>query len=123
MAPEQCLIVLPGRRAARRVEDLIAQLAPSQWDPPRVVSEGELAQALRQRRALLATDWQCALAWREALEVSGEAVRGKLWGGGERMGLAGLARLCAKAYGELAAEDVSPAEVARLASSSSRLGS
>jgi len=119
---ENCVLVLPGRRAARRVEDLVAELAPAQWEPPRVVSEGELAQVLRKRRALLATDWQCALAWREALEAAGESVRGKLWGGGERMELAGLARLCARAYSELAADDVAPLEVARAAESSTKVG-
>ncbi|MBM3991964.1 MAG: hypothetical protein FJ298_13280 [Planctomycetes bacterium] len=120
---EDCVLVLPGRRAARRVEDLIAEHAPAEWEPPRVVSEGELAQVLRRRRALLATDWQCALAWREALEAAGEAVRGKLWGGGERMELEGLARLCARAYSELAADDVAPLEVARVAESSTKVGS
>ncbi|NUP97787.1 MAG: hypothetical protein HUU28_16630, partial [Planctomycetaceae bacterium] len=36
----QCVIVLPGRRAARRVEERIAELAPPHWSPPRVVAEG-----------------------------------------------------------------------------------
>lgn len=105
------------------MEDLVAQLAPAEWIPPRVVSEGELAQLLRKRRALLATDWQSALAWREALESAGETVRGRLWGGGERMGLAGLARLCARAFSELAAEDVAPEDVARSAENSTKVGS
>jgi RecB family exonuclease len=117
-----CVIVLPGRRAARRVEERIAELAPASWAPPRVVAEGELAQALRKRRARLASGWERALSWREALENVGESVRKDLWGA-ESVGSAGLARLCARTFRELAAEGVAAAEVARAAETKPAIGS
>ena len=119
----RALIALPGRRAARRVEDRIAELAPSQWTPPKVVSEGELAQVLRKRRALLATDWQCDLAWREALSGVDTRTRESLWGARSGTSTQGLARLCSRVFRELAADDVSPAEVAARAEASRALGS
>ncbi len=119
----RALIVLPGRRAARRVEDRIAELAPSQWTPPRVVSEGELAQALRKRRALLATDWQCDLAWREALAGVDSKTRESLWGARSGTSIQGLARLCSRVFRELAADDVLPVDVAMRAEASRKLGS
>lgn len=118
----QCVIVLPGRRAARRVEERIAELAPPHWAPPRVVAEGELAQALRKRRARIASGWERALAWREALESADESVRKELWGA-ESVGSAGLARLCARTFRELAAEGVEAAGVAKAAEAKPALGS
>ncbi|MCY3000304.1 MAG: hypothetical protein NTV21_00645, partial [Planctomycetota bacterium] len=117
-----CVIVLPGRRAARRVEERIAELAPPDWAPPRVVAEGELAQALRRRRARLASGWERALSWREALESAGEGVRKDLWGA-ESVGSAGLARLCARTFRELAAEGVEASEVAKTAETKPGIGS
>ena len=117
-----CVLVLPGRRAARRVEERIAELAPPAWAPPRVVSEGELAQALRKRRARLASGWERALSWREALEGADESVRRDLWGA-ELVGSAGLARLCARTFRELAAEGIAALEVAQLAETKPAVGS
>jgi len=65
--PARCVVVLPGRRAARRFEERLSELAPPEWAPPRVVSEGELAGVLRRERRRSASEWQRALGWREAL--------------------------------------------------------
>ncbi len=120
--PSRCVLVLPGRRAARRLEERIAQLAPPAWPPPRVVSEGDLARVLSKERVRLASEWQRALAWREVLGAASAQERETLWSGGERHGVAGLANLCARTFSELAREGLDAAGVAKAASASENFG-
>jgi hypothetical protein len=120
--PARCVLVLPGRRAARRLEERIAQLAPPAWPPPRVVSEGDLARVLSKERVRLASEWQCALAWREVLGAASAQERETLWSGGERHPVAGLANLCARTFSELAREGLDAASVAEAAGASQNFG-
>jgi ATP-dependent helicase/nuclease subunit B len=120
--PARCVLVLPGRRAARRLEERIAQLAPPAWPPPRVVSEGDLARVLSKERVRLASEWQRALAWREVLGAASAQEREALWSGGERQGVAGLASLCARTFSELAREGLDAARVAEAAGANESFG-
>lgn len=120
--PARCVLALPGRRAARRLEERIAALAPADWAPPRVVSEGELARVLSTERVRPASEWQRALAWREVLGAASSDERDALWSGGRRHGVAGLANLCARTFAELAREGVDAARVAQAAAASETFG-
>lgn len=110
--PARCVLVLAGRRAVRRLEEQLALKAPAHWSPPRIVSEGELANVLRRERAALASEWQRALAWREALNAASAEERAALWSGAGGSDVAGLARVCARAFDELAREGLDGAQVA-----------
>ncbi len=112
--PGRCVLVLPARRAARRLEERLAQLAPPDWPPPRVISEGELAAVLRVERVSRASEWQRALAWREALEACSREELDALWRGVGAADVTGLARVCARAFDELAREGLDGAAVAEL---------
>jgi len=121
--PARCVVVLPGRRAARRFEERLSELAPPEWAPPRVVSEGELAGVLRRERRRSASEWQRALGWREALLGADARALAALWAGGRDVGLGGLARTCARAFGELATEGLDAATVAEQARTRDAFGS
>lgn len=110
--PARCVLVLAGRRAVRRLEEQLALKAPAHWSPPRIVSEGELANVVRRERATLASEWQRALAWREALAAVSLEQRAALWSGAGGSDIAGLARVCARAFDELAREGLDGAQVA-----------
>lgn len=114
--PARCVLVLPARRAARRLEERLAQLTPGDWPPPRVISEGELAAALRVERVNRASEWQRALAWREALEVCTRDELDALWRGVGASEITGLARVCARAFDELAREGLDGAAAAQASS-------
>jgi RecB family exonuclease len=121
--PASCVIVAPGRRAVRRVEALIAERAPADWIPPRVITEGSLAQTLARERMPIASAWQRSLAWRAALQATPAAERAALWGGDlDALPVAALAKSCAKACEQLAGEARDAHEVALLAEKSNRLG-
>lgn len=114
LEPGRCVLVLPARRAARRLEERLAQLAPADWAPPRVISEGELAAVLRVERVSRASEWQRALAWREALEASSREQLDALWRGVGAADVTGLARVCARAFDELAREGLDGAAAAQV---------
>ncbi len=121
--PAQCVLVLPGRRAARRVEERIAELAPLDWPPPRVITESALAGELSSERLVFASAWDRALAWREAMRASSLIERVKLWSSAPNvMPVNGLARVCARTSAQLSAEGTSAAQVVALARRDASLG-
>ena len=64
------IVVVPGQRAGRRLEELLAFLAEEQnlrLTPPRVVTEGRLPEMLYTPKLPFATDVSQALAWAQAL--------------------------------------------------------
>jgi RecB family exonuclease len=65
--PERCVVVLPGRRAARQFEERLAEAAPCDLAPPRIVTEGALASAVADRELPLAPQAARTLAWIDAL--------------------------------------------------------
>src|SRR5262245_56177296 len=77
----RCVIALPGSRAQRGVEELLAERAPAELEPPRVVTEGALPQVLSSELIQFASEWQRALAWRVAILGAPKEVRAELWGG------------------------------------------
>lgn len=120
--PAACVIVVPGQRAGRRLEERIAELAPSHWPPARVVTEGTLAAALSSQPLQLASDWQRAFAWRRALAASPQEERDALWRDAGAQSVQVLARACARTFAELAAEKLDTARIAFEARNSAQLG-
>jgi RecB family exonuclease len=121
--PSRGVLVLPGRRAARRVEELVAELAPPELAPPLVVTEAGLAGALAPEPLALAGPWDRSLAWRRAVEETPSEELAALWpAGGDELPVGALARTCARAFDSLAAEGLDAAEVARRAASAAALG-
>lgn len=66
LAPED-LVVLPGRAAARRLEELLAALRPDAAAPARLVTEGALAAALCTVPPVPAPRLALEVAWARAL--------------------------------------------------------
>lgn len=61
------VVALPGSRAARRLRELLARRAPSDWTPPRIVTQGELSDVLVRLERPVASRLVRTLAWDEAL--------------------------------------------------------
>ncbi len=62
------LVAVPGSRAARRLEELLAREAPPGWSPPHVVTQGVLVDELVALERPAAGRLARTLAWRRALE-------------------------------------------------------
>jgi ATP-dependent helicase/nuclease subunit B len=73
---DRVIIVVPGQRAGRRLEDLLAFLAEDEkllLTPPQIVTEGQLPEQLYTPKRPFATDLVQDLAWARALrELPGE---------------------------------------------------
>src|SRR6185436_6236859 len=103
----KCLVVLPGRRAARRVEELIAELAPPSLAPPRVVTDGALAAAVAREPLALASPLERALLWRATMRELPATEREALWSAAAiEPAPAVLGDVCARTLEQLWAEDV-----------------
>ncbi len=102
------IAVLPGRRAARRLEELLAERLDPGRLPPRLVTEGGLAAALAERPLALASRLARELAWAGALgDLPPEDVARCLGRAPVHTDLGGwraLARQCLRAADELARE-------------------
>jgi hypothetical protein len=61
------LVALPGGRAVRRLADLLARRAPADWQPPRIVTQGNLVDELLELERPPAGRLARTLAWRKAL--------------------------------------------------------
>lgn len=101
------LVALPGARAARRLRELLAERAPAEWTPPRVLTQGELIDELVRLERPAAGRLTRTLVWERALESLSDEERGRLakpregGGAGERLRLAETVRTL---HGELAPE-------------------
>jgi hypothetical protein len=108
------LVALPGARAARRLRELLAESAPANWTPPRVLTQGELVDELVEVERPLAGRLARTLVWEQALESLAADERHVLQrprdgSVGERLRLAETVRTL---HGELAPEGLDFARVA-----------
>ncbi|MCK6446903.1 MAG: PD-(D/E)XK nuclease family protein [Planctomycetes bacterium] len=117
--PSRTLFVLPGARAARELEARLARRLDLSRPPPRVITEGRLAEALSRVTLRLASPLERTLAWRDVLADLAPSERNVLWRGSgpvpEAHGAPGggpLARAAARAFAELAGHAFEPDEVA-----------
>jgi ATP-dependent helicase/nuclease subunit B len=115
----QLLVVLPGRRAARRLEELLCERAGPAWIPPRLVTEGGLAEALARGPLPLLTPLETRLAWTAALRALDPASLAQLYGVAPQPDEFGSwllhGRETAQLFAQLAADGVDFAAVAALA--------
>lgn len=101
------LVAVPGARAARRLRELLAERAPRDWTPPRVLTQGELIDELVRLARPAAGRLTRTLVWERALESLTSAERERLQrrrdpaGPEERLRLAETVRTL---HGELAPE-------------------
>jgi hypothetical protein len=61
-------VVLPGRRAGRRLIELLVQRAPSSWCPPKVATLAEISDLLVSYSRPRAGQYQRTLCWTMALQ-------------------------------------------------------
>lgn len=61
------LVALPGARAARRLRELLARAAAPSWTPPRILTQGELIDALVVLERPAAARLTRTLVWERAL--------------------------------------------------------
>lgn len=119
----RALIVLPGKRAVRRTQELIAELAPPSLAPPRVIPDTQLASALCSQRLALANPFERTLAWREALGKLTPRQRAALWAGDPSGSMpAALAKECARTFAELWADGRHASSLAELAERAAAFG-
>lgn len=64
---DDVLLVVPGRRAGRRCEDLLLEKTNGRFAPPRIVTLGELPEELYEPQKPFACDLTQRLAWADAL--------------------------------------------------------
>jgi len=109
------LVAVPGARAAGRLRELLARAAPPHWTPPRVLTQGELVDALVELELPAAGRLTRTLVWERALDdlpataLAALARRGH-GGPSERLRLAEIVRAL---HGELAVESRDFAALAR----------
>ncbi len=110
------LVALPGARAARRLRELLAERAPLDWTPPRVLTQGELIDELVRLTQPAAGRLTRTLVWERALESLTSAERGRLQHGHGAAGVEERLRLAETVralHGELAPEGRDFAALAR----------
>jgi hypothetical protein len=108
--PSRTVFVLPGGRAVRELEARLAARLDLRKAPPRVVTEGALAQALARETLRLATPFESELAWRAAFAELSAAERAVLWSGADAKGRErALARTAPRVFAELCAHALEPA--------------
>ncbi len=110
------LVAVPGARAARRLRELLAERAPRDWTPPRVLTQGELIDELVRLARPAAGRLTRTLVWERALESLPRDELARLQrrrngaGADERLRLAETVRTL---HGELAPEGRDFAALAR----------
>ncbi len=67
------VVVLPGRRAGRRLLELLTELQGGAIEPPRIVTEAALAQALSDRPLAMASPAAVEWAWFDVLSRANPA--------------------------------------------------
>ena len=104
-------VALPGQRAGRQLAQHLAQRAPAEWTPPRIVTQGQLIDALVQLERPVAGRLVRTLAWERALrEVPALELEHLARHLGSELGLRDRMRLAETVrglYGELAPEGLS----------------
>ena len=112
----EVVLVLPGRRAARRLEELLAERAGPAWVPPRLTTEAGLASALASHPLAIANATELAQAWTRAVGELPQEALDRLAPAAPRphsaVELRGLAREVQRLGHQLASEGLSLAEVA-----------
>ncbi len=68
------VVLVPGRRAGRRLLELLVAGAGGAIEPPRIVTEAGLAQALSKHSIVLASPQMVEWAWFDALSEAGPKV-------------------------------------------------
>jgi ATP-dependent helicase/nuclease subunit B len=112
----EVVLVLPGRRAARRLEELLAERAGPSWIPPRLTTEAGLASSLASETLGIANATELAQAWARAVidlpQVDLERLAPAPPHPRSRAELRALAREVQRVALQLSAEGSSLAEVA-----------
>ncbi len=114
----QVILVLPGRRAARRMLELLVQRGGSKWPalvPPRMVTFNQFPELLYPQQQKLADDLTQLLVWRKALyAVRPQEIRAALPNRPDENSVSSWLALCEslrKQHNELAADGMEFDEV------------
>ena len=114
------ILVFPGRRASRRMLELLVQRGGSKWPamlPPRMVTFGQFPELLYPQRQKLADDLTQLLVWRKALyAVPAHEIRAALPNRPDENSVSSWLALCEslrKQHNELAEEGMEFDEVHR----------
>lgn len=114
------IIVVPGRRAGRRIRELLAHLTGGACLPPRIVTVGELPELLYQPQRPFASDLVQQLAWIAAIRRAPAGEMSPLLSTapdeGDLHGWMSLAQLLWRQHRELAADGLDFSDVLRGAS-------
>ena len=117
--PREVLVAVPGRRAGRRLEELLVERAEAagaaDWRPPRIEAVGEATDALVRFRQPRAGSLVRELTWLQVVQSAGpQALAALVTSTPDREDVAGwiaLAELVRGLHGEVAAEGMEFAEV------------
>lgn len=114
----KAILVFPGRRAARRMLELLVQRGGSKWPalvPPRIVTFAQFPELLYPQQQKLADDLTQLLVWRKALySVRSQEIRAALPNRPDENSVSAWSALCEslrKQHNELAAEGMEFDEV------------
>jgi ATP-dependent helicase/nuclease subunit B len=113
----QVVVVLPGRKACRRLLELLVEHTDSRLWPPELITEGRFPELLYEPQRPFASDLVQQLAWGEAVRrlprPSAERVLRDLPQDGDVDGWAALGELLWKLHRELAADQLDFGDVVR----------
>ncbi|MBW3542501.1 MAG: PD-(D/E)XK nuclease family protein, partial [Planctomycetes bacterium] len=113
----QVIVVVPGRRAGRRLLELLIERSDSRLVPPEIITQGELPELLYRAKRPFADELVQHLAWVQALRQLGPAALRDVVpdppAADNAAGWLLLGELLAKQHTELAADGLDFADVAR----------
>jgi inactivated superfamily I helicase/RecB family exonuclease len=112
------IVVVPGRRAGRRLRELLTERTAGRCLPPRIITLNDLPELLYEPKLPFASDLVQKLAWAEALRSMGagelQSLVRALPAAGDAAGWLALAELLWQQHRNLAGDGLDFADVVRL---------